>query len=273
MSWWCMHKKYRFWVMKGGVLGLLLTMCGGEAALAQSDAGPLKKWPAEVREVQIVNPNHKGVEPALFYAPPKEGGKRPVLVFLHQWGGDYLYAGGIPVARWCVAQNWVFVQPNFRGANRRPEALGSDLVISDICAALDYAREHADVDASRIYLLGASGGGHAALLAAGRMPGLFRAVSAWVPITDLVAWHGQTAQTKYAKYARDIENACGGALVPGSPAEKEAIARSPLTHLFQAKGTLFDLNAGIHDGHSHAVPISHTFRAYNLLARSEDQVS
>jgi len=247
------------------------------ALLAQISAATslhadLKGWPPEVREIQFLSESDQSEQPALFYAP-ETNTPRPLVIFLHQWAGDYLARGGINIARWCVKKDWIFAQPHFRGPNTRPEAMGSDLVISDIQGTVDYAKAHADVDPTKIYLVGASGGGHLALLAAGRMPGIFQAVSAWVPITDLLAWHQQCKGTRHKKYAANIETASGGNLASGSDSEKEAIRRSPLTWLSQASGTEFDLNAGIHDGHSGAVPISHTFQAYNVLAQPEDRIS
>jgi hypothetical protein len=87
------------------------------------------------------------------------------------------------VARECIRNGWAFLQPDFHGPNNRPQALGSDLVMADI--------ENV-------------------------------AASAWVPITDLPAWHTQCLKNGQANYARDIEAACGGVPSPGTSAEKES---------------------------------------------------
>ncbi len=229
-------------------------------------------WPERVIDVRFISSGDKSEQPALFLAT-NEHSPQPLVVFLHQWSGDYRYPAGKTVAKWCLSKNWNFIQPDFRGPNKSPVAMGSDLVVADIASAVEYASQHGKVDPSRIFLLGASGGGHAALLAAARLPGVFRAASVWVPITDLIAWHTQCQDTPHAHYARNIEAGCGGNPLPGSPAEKEAQQRSPLTYLASAKGTTIDINAGIHDGHgSAAVPISHSFRAYNILAEVNDRV-
>ena len=60
-----------------------------------------------------------------------------------------------------------------------------------------------------IYIIGGSGGGHAALLLAARYPELWTAVSAWCPISDIAAWHKQ-CQDRALRYAKDIEQICGG---------------------------------------------------------------
>lgn len=242
---------------------------GGLGPLASA---AIPGWPESVREIQFSSDGDQTLQPALF-APASGEAPRPLVIFLHQWGGNYLTKSGAPVARWCLGKNWNFLQPDFRGPNVRPEAMGSDLVIADLRSAVEFAKANAAVDPARIYLVGASGGGHAALLAAGRLPGLFRAVSAWVPITDLPAWSRQCENTSHKGYAKNITAACGGPLIPGSFAEQEAIKRSPLTHLPSASGTVFDLNAGIHDGHGSAVPISHTLNAFNALARPKDRLA
>ncbi len=233
----------------------------------------LSEWQAGVRQIAIEGAADGESQAALFYEP---GGDvpHPLVVFLHPWSGNYLYKTGIGMVEGCQKKGWAFIQPDFHGPNHRPQALGSELALADIANAVSYARAHGNIDSRRIYLVGASGGGHAAMLAVGRLPGLFRAVSAWVPITDLIAWHAQCAGTSHVQYARDIEAACGGVPIPGSAAEQEAIRRSPLTHLGQAGPIDVDLNTGIHDGHgNNSVPISHTLQAYNLLAGPGDRIS
>ena len=103
-----------------------------------------------------------------------------------------------------------------------------------------------------------------ALMMAQTAPELWAAVSAWVPITDLAAWHA-FSKTKPSAYAKMMEQACGGP--PGSPAtDAEYRARSPLFHLARAVGVPIDLQVGIRDGHEGSVPVSHALRAFNVLA-------
>ena len=124
----------------------------------------------------------------------------------------------------------------------------------------------------RIYLVGTSGGGHAALLLAGRLPMLWAGVSAWVGISDLSAWHSECKKAK-RKYWHDIEASCGGP--PGkSPAvDREYSRRSPLTWLKDYQGPAIDINAGIRDGHTGSVPISHSLLAFNRIAEKKDRVA
>ena len=231
-----------------------------------------KGWPEVVREVHYQSKADKKNQPALFYVSPQMDKPRPLLVGLHTWSGDFKQTMSVPYAKWCIEQKWNFIHPNFRGPNRRPEATGSELVVEDILSAIEYAKKNALVDETRIYLIGASGGGYASLLMAGRAPKIWAGVSAWVPILDLAKWHAETSARKM-KYARDIELSIGGKPVTGSKALAEAQKRSASTYLSGAKGVNLDINAGITDGHNGSVPISHSLEAFNILAAKKDRIS
>jgi pimeloyl-ACP methyl ester carboxylesterase len=197
---------------------------------------------------------------------------RPLLVALHTWSQSGK-SGGKNYAELCRKKNWHMVYPHFRGPNWHPDACGSDLVISDIEDAVAYMCKNFNVDTSRIYLLGGSGGGHCALLMAGRRPDLFSAVSAWCPISDIARWHKECRARK-RRYNRDIEKSCGGDPELSPEAKFQAQLRSPLTWLPNAAGkTIIDISTGIHDGHSGSVPVGHAIRAYNILADEADRIS
>ena len=192
----------------------------------------------------------------------------PLVVFLHSWSGGF--EQGPPWIAQAKKLGWVLVAPDFRGPNSRPEACASDLASQDILDAVAYARRDARIDPTRIYLIGGSGGGHMSLVMAARAPDLWAGVSAWVPISDLAAWHAESSARKN-NYAKMIEQSCGGA--PGPMTEAEYRHRSPLFHLAAAKGVPLDINTGIHDGHTGSVPVSHSLRAFNVLAAPDKQVS
>lgn len=236
-----------------------------------SDAPPAPRWPAAVREVRFPSAADGTQQPALFYVPPGDE-PRPLLVALHTWLGDYLRPTGAPYAEGCIAWGWVFLHPDFRGPNVRPEAAGSELAIGDVLSAVEYARRTARVDPTRVYLVGASGGGHLALLVAARKPEVWAGVSAWVPVTDLNAWYRECRQRNLA-YADQIVRIAGGDPATDPAAARECERRSPLTYLAPDVGPRFDLNAGIHDGHTGSVPVSHTLLAFNRLAFAPDRLA
>ena len=191
---------------------------------------------------------------------------------LHSWSSDYRQAN-TSYGQWAVNHDWHFIHPNFRGRNRTPSSMGSELAVQDILSAVSWAKQQGNVDPNRIYVIGASGGGYASLLMAGRAPELWAGVSAWVPISDLVKWHAETAARKL-RYAGEIEAALGGHKpVPGTPAHADALKRSAITYMARARGVNLDINAGITDGHNGRVPISHSLEAFNALAAPKDRLS
>ncbi len=208
-------------------------MAQERAGTSTEQDGKTAGWPAPVRAIEYRSEADQSLQPALFYDP---GGNhpKPLLVALHSWSGDYRQANpayGI----WCIAKGWVLIHPNFRGVNDHPEACGSELVVKDILSAVDFAKKKSSIDEQRIYLIGASGGGYCSLLMAGRSPEVWAGVSAWCPILDLKAWHGETALRKL-RYASMLEKVCGG-----KPGETPAIdeqyrLRSASTWLSNAKG-------------------------------------
>ena len=237
-------------------------------------------WPAQVQAITFVSSADGSEQPAAFYHSGAPGVK-PLLVALHTWSYDYDQEMSIAYAEWCIAHDWILIAPSFRGPNNRPAATGSELAVQNVLDAVDYAEAHAPVDPDRVYLVGVSGGGHMALLVAGRAPSRWTAVSAWVPITDLAAWHAE-CRAASRPYADDLERACGGTPSGGAPGESPAVdtqyrARSPLTYLHPGLRTPLDINAGNLDGHtgsghSGSVPISHTLRAFNAVAAPDDRI-
>ena len=222
-----------------------------------------------------------GSQQPAYIAPASGREPRPLAVCLHTWSFGMEGQKEGFLAR-CRERNWHFIFPHFRGPNWTPEACGSEQVVSDIEGAVEYMRNNYAVDCSRIFLVGGSGGGHAALLMAGRRPGLWTAISAWCPISDIAAWYVQCRARKMS-YADHIFAACGGDVVNCPEATEQARLRSPLTWLGRvadatvtnaSAGPIIDIGTGIHDGHlCSSVPISHAILAFNRLAAPEDRIS
>jgi pimeloyl-ACP methyl ester carboxylesterase len=235
-----------------------------------ADDEPL--WPKQVKEITYLTSADSTMQPALFYAPRKTRQARPLLVALPTWSGDYKQKLSVPYADWCIENRWVFIHPHFRAPNWTEQATGSDLVVADIVSAVDHAKQNANVDPARIYLVGGSGGGYASLLMAGRAPDIWAGVSAWVPITDLTAWHRECTQAG-RRYAEHIVKSCGGPPGESDPVDRQYKTRSPITYLRNAVGLPLDINAGIRDGHTGSVPISHALNAFNIVAAKNDRIA
>ena len=114
---------------------------------------------SDLNEITFFSPIDSSYQPAMFYKTEITGAQ-PLLVGLHTWSSDYTQSAGVTYYEICKSKNWNFIFPNLRGPNDHPESTGSEFVIADAKAAVEYCKTHANVDTSRIYLIGASGGGY-----------------------------------------------------------------------------------------------------------------
>ncbi|MCC9608390.1 prolyl oligopeptidase family serine peptidase [Blastopirellula sp. JC732] len=218
-------------------------------------------------EAEVVSSFDKTRQPLRYILPTGDGkAARPVLVFLHSWSTDY----HLEQPEWVNAalqRGWIFMEPNFRGPNKRPEACGSEAAQADILDSVTFAIEKLNADPKRIYLAGASGGGHMSMLMAGRHPERFTAVSAWVGITDLAKWYEEhTVKGVPQNYAKMLAKSCGGAPGDSPQVDQEYQSRSPLTWITRIGDLPIDIAAGVHDGQTGSVPFQHSIRAYNKIA-------
>lgn len=230
-------------------------------------------WNKLVKSIRYMSTADNTQQPMMFYKPETDE-PRPLLVGLHSWSANYRQPESVIYAEWAIANGWIFIHPNFRGPNTRPQSTGSELVIGDVLSAIDYAKANARVDESRIYAVGWSGGGYLGLLMAGRAPEIWAGVSAWVPISDLNAWYEESRRLG-TKYARQIAASCGGPPTGDGPAAAECRKRSAITYLERARDIPLDINHGIRDGRNDAdpVPVSQSLRGFNVLAAPADRFS
>lgn len=243
-------------------------------AVATQAAAQVPGYPPDVVAVEYRSDGDDSMQPALFWKPESQD-PVPLLVALHTWSSDYRQAGGeTQYASWCQRAGWAFIHPNFRGINKTPQALGSDLVVADIRSAVTFARGRVDIDPSRIYCIGVSGGGHASLLMAAREPGLWAGVSAWCGISDIAAWHRQCKDTSFTRYAGMIESALGGNPSESDELKRDAWHRSPLAWIERAdKLPALDINHGINDGRKGSVPFTHSIHAFNAAVPAEERLA
>lgn len=250
-------------------LTLLLGILGVHSAipcLTADDSSLVPGYPADIKAIHYPVEEDQSQQPALFWKPKNPERPTPLLVALHTWSNDYLQAGGeAQYAKWCLENDWVFIHPNFRGRNRMPESMGSDLAVADIRAAVEWAKSEASIDETRIYAIGVSGGGHMTQLLAGRTPEIWAGISSWCGISDIAAWHQETIAAGRGNYAKDIEGALGGSPTKDPEILKEALHRSPLSWLKNASDVPLDINHGIDDGRTGSVPFTHSLNAWNVI--------
>lgn len=250
------------------VLSVLFLFSAAVTISAQESDSPAPKgWPTEMKTVRYPSPVDQSRQPAIVYQP-KVDKPVPLLVLLHTWSGTYRQPHPT-LAKWCLEKDWALVAPDFRGKNETPQACGSELAVADIVAAVEYMKKRTRIDEERIYLIGRSGGGYASLLMAGRHPELWAGVSAWVPICDLKLWYAETSARNLA-YPAMLEKCCGGKPGASEAVDEQYRVRSSGTWLHAAGSVSLDINHGIKD---RTVPVSHSIRAFNILAEPAAKLS
>ena len=194
---------------------------------------------------------------------------------LHSWSGGYDQKDTLS---WqCIEKDYNYIHPHFRGPNNTYEACGSPLALSDIEDAIDYALENANVDTNRIHITGASGGGYATLLAYMKTKHRISSFAAWVPISNLVDWYHES-EGRQNKYSRDIALSTTGKKFDKENYhfnETEARKRSPIfmnTPVQDRLDSKLYIYAGVHDGYSGSVPITHSLNFYNKVVVDFDMM-
>lgn len=220
-------------------------------------------WPASCAVVEIRSSSDGSVQKARFYSS-ETGERAPLIVSLHTWSGDYNQED--PLAAEIIRRGWNYIHPDFRGPNTHPEAGGSDLVLSDIEDAINYALRNSDADPADVHIIGVSGGGYATLAAYMKIGYPVRSFNAWAAISDLEAWY-EECRSRGLKYSLDIEKITTG---ENRFDAAEARRRSPVFMNYRSRtrnGSYLNIYAGINDGYTGSVPITHSINFFNKIAR------
>ncbi|MEO6313480.1 MAG: prolyl oligopeptidase family serine peptidase [Chitinophagaceae bacterium] len=205
-----------------------------------------------------------GVTQVFYFNKSTNDKPAPLIVQLHSWSFPADSLTTIELDMEASKKNYNYVFPNFRGVNNQPKACCSEFVIADIDEAIDWALNNMNVDKKRIYIIGYSGGGYATFAMYMKSRHNIRSFSAWCPISDIVAWYGQSRDRKN-QYASQIIR-CIGATSQFDTLK--AAERSPIfwtTPLKKRKKSSLQIFAGIHDGYTGPVPISQSVNFYNKL--------
>jgi dienelactone hydrolase len=189
---------------------------------------------ASVRPVTY--PAADGVQvPAYLTLPPGSSGRNlPTVVLPHGgpeardvWGFDWL-------AQYFAHLGYAVLQPNFRGSGgfgdawlRQNGFRGWRTSIGDITAGARWLVAQGIADPNRMAIVGWSYGGYAALQAGVTDPGLFKAIVAIAPVTDL-----QQLKTDAQRYtsASNVEEQVGSGphVREGSPLQNVGAITAPV---------------------------------------------
>ena len=214
----------------------------------------------EQQEIYVKSTLDATLQPSLFYKSAS-GQKRPLLVGLHTWSFDRNNQIG-NMLPFCEKYDFNLLLPEFRGPNldsnpHRTQACGSVLAKQDIADAIDYLIDRDLVDEENIFLLGLSGGGHMALMMAGMCPERFKAIGAFVPITDLTKWAEENAN-----YRHHILACCGDG--------EEMRNRSPIAYA----DTIAKANLKIfHGKRDPVVPVTHSLSLFDAIMDKHPEAS
>lgn len=242
------------------LFGLFLLLVPGMQAILVT--GQQVAWTDDFKLVEIESAIDGNLQKAYFHASGSAE-PAPLIVSLHTWSGDFTQED--PLAELCRSRDLNYIHPDFRGVNNTINACCSDLAINDIDESISYAIKNAKVDKSRIYVLGHSGGGYATLATFMKSTHSIRKFSAWVPISDLIAWYEESS-IRGNKYAGDILDCTGS---KDSMLNMDiARQRSPI--FWESPSDKLDhsnlyIYTGIYDGIQGSVPITQAINFYNKV--------
>jgi dipeptidyl aminopeptidase/acylaminoacyl peptidase len=184
----------------------------------------------------VTYPSADGTQiPAYLTLPPGSSGKGlPAVVLPHggpeardEWGFDWL-------AQFLAARGYAVIQPNFRGSSGFGDSWlvengfkGWRTSIGDVSAAARWLGSQGIADPKRIDIVGWSYGGYAALQSAVTEPGLYKAVVAVAPVTDLGLFK---ADFNHYTSRRLLDNLIGAGphIEEGSPLRHAAALNVPV---------------------------------------------
>ncbi len=189
---------------------------------------------ASVRAVSYPAADGTAIPAYLTLPPGRDGRNLPAVILPHggptardEWGFDWL-------AQFLASQGYAVLQPNYRGsAGYGDQWLQQNgfrswrVSIGDIDAGARWLAAQGIADPHRMAILGWSYGGYAALQSGATEPGLFRAIVAIAPVTDL-----QQAKDDALEYnnARNVAAFIGSGphIAEGSPLRNVSAITAPV---------------------------------------------
>lgn len=219
------------------------------------------KWSKDFEIVEIKSSKDNSLQKSYFYKS-KSNEPKPLIVSLHTWSGYYNQNDDL--AEICKQKDLNYIHPDFRGANRTLNACSSDLALADIDDAISYAIKNSNVDPTKIFVIGVSGGGYATLSTFMKSKHNIKKFSAWASITDLTAWYKESKIRKnsYAENILDCTDSKNELNIENAKQKSPIYWDTPTEKL---KSSNLLIYAGIYDGIQGSVPITHSINFYNKL--------
>ncbi len=218
-------------------------------------------WDNDFKIVEIKSGIDDNIQKSYFYKS-KSTKPQPLIISLHTWSGDY--SQNDDLAGICKEKDINYIHPDFRGANWTKNACCSDLALNDIDEAISYAINNSNVDTSKIFVIGVSGGGYATLSTFMKSKHNISKFSAWASITDLVAWYNESRirNNRYDENILDCTSSGKKLNIDNAKSKSPVYWQTPADKL--KKSQLF-IYAGVYDGIQGSVPITHSINFYNKL--------
>lgn len=189
---------------------------------------------AAVRPVSYPAPDGTRIPGYLTLPPGGTGKSLPAVLLPHggpsardEWGFDWL-------AQYLANQGYAVLQPNYRGSAGFGDSWlvqngfrSWQTSIGDVTAGAKWLVGQGIADPAKLAIVGWSYGGYAALQAGATEPGLFKAIVAIAPVTDLALLKQQYAGFTNAALARDFIGT-GPHIQQGSPLRNVGSIAAPV---------------------------------------------
>lgn len=213
--------------------------------------------------VSIVSSLDGEAQEAFFY-PAKS--TQPLIVSLHSWGTNFTQADSLVL--FAVEKGWNYIHPDYRGQQWEKNSCCYPASVQDIDDAIDYSIRHGNVDTSRIYVIGKSGGGSGALAAFLKSKYKSLNCMAWAPIPDYVSWYREVLVNPELK-KKYLEKILLGTNSSDTLNVDEAKLKSPhyfpVRNFSEYQNKKLTIYAGIYDGIKGSTSISQPIQFYNHL--------
>jgi len=189
---------------------------------------------AKVEPVDIKAPDGT-VIPAYLTLPPGKGKVNlPAVVLPHggpssrdEWGFDWL-------AQYLASRGYAVLQPEYRGSSGFGDSWLMEngfkswrTSIGDVTASAHWLMSQGIADPKRVAIVGWSYGGYAALQSAIVEPGLFKAVAAIAPVTDLAMLKAESEDYTNRQLTADFIGS-GPQIADGSPLRHASAIKVPV---------------------------------------------